>query len=98
MEGEKFMPRYLVERTFQLDFNIPGPGASEHDQLLFIENNAIVGVVWIYSFVSPDRKKSYCIYDAPTPEALRQAAIRNRLPVDRITEVRLLEINPHDHA
>jgi len=91
------MPRYLVERTFQLDFNIPGPGSSEQDWLVFIENNSITGVEWVSSFVSLDRKKSYCIYDAPTPEALRQAAIRNRLPVDRITEVRLLELNPHEH-
>ena len=91
------MPCYLVERTFQLDFNIPSPGSSEQDRLLFIENNSITGVEWVSSFVSLDRKKSYCIYDAPTPEALRQAAIRNRLPVDRITEVRLLELNPHDH-
>jgi Protein of unknown function (DUF4242) len=85
------MPRYLVERTFQEDFNLPGPDGSEQDRLHFIENNATTGVVWIYSLVSPDRKKAYCIYDAPTPEALRQAAIRNRLPVDRITEVSLLE-------
>jgi len=91
------MPCYLVERTFQLDFNIPSPGSSEQDRLLFIENNSITGVEWVSSFVSLDRKKSYCIYDAPTPEALRHAAIRNRLPVDRITEVRLLELNPHDH-
>ena len=91
------MPRYLVERTFQLDFNIPDPGVSEHDRLLFTENNSIAGVEWVSSFVTLDRKKSYCIYDAPTPEALRQAAIRNRLPVDRITEVRLLELNPHDY-
>ena len=91
------MPCYLVERTFQLDFNIPSPGSSEQDRLLFIENNSITGVEWVSSFVSLDRKKSYCIYDAPTPEALRQAAIRNRLPVDRITEVRLLELNLHEH-
>jgi hypothetical protein len=90
------MPRYLVERTFQADFNLPTPGVPEHERLLFIENNSIVGAVWIYSLVSPDNKKSYCIYDAPTPEALRQAAIRNRLPVDRITEVRLLELNPNN--
>jgi hypothetical protein len=85
------MPRYLIERTFQADFNLPTPGVSEQVRLLFVENNSTAGVEWIYSFVSPDRKKSYCIYDAPTPEALRQAAIRNSLPVDRITEVSLIE-------
>jgi hypothetical protein len=90
------MPRYLVERTFNTDFNLPSPESSEHDRLLFIKNNAIFGVVWIYSLVSPDKKKSYCIYDAPSPETLRQAAISNSVPVDRITEVRLLELNHHD--
>jgi hypothetical protein len=89
------MPRYLIERTFHADFNIPDSSAPEQDRQLFIENNAVLGAVWIYSLVSPDRKKSYCIYDAPTPESLRQAASRNRLPVDRITEVQLLEIKPH---
>lgn len=96
-EREICMPHYLVERTFQMSLNIPGPGASEQDRLFFIQNNTLAGVVWIYSFISPDGKKSYCIYDAPTPEALRQAAIHNNLPVDRITEVCLLDLNPGDH-
>ena len=85
------MPRYLVERTFREDFNLPNSSNSEQDRLLFNENNALLGVVWIHSFVSTDSKKSYCLYDAPTPEAVRRAALRNSLPVDRITEVRLLD-------
>ena len=85
------MPRYLVERTFWEDFNLPNSSNSEQDRLLFNENNALLGVVWIHSFVSTDSKKSYCLYDAPTPEAVRRAALRNSLPVDRITEVRLLD-------
>jgi hypothetical protein len=85
------MPRYLVERSFRDDFNLPGPGDSEHARLRFIEINSLLGAVWIHSYVSPDRKKSYCLYEAPTPEAVRQAATRNGLPVDRITEVSLLD-------
>jgi hypothetical protein len=85
------MPRYLIERTFQDEFNLPNSNDSEQDRLLFNENNALLGVVWIHSFVSTDGKKSYCLYDAPTPEAVRRAALRNSLPVDRITEVRLLD-------
>ena len=85
------MPRYLVERTFREDFYLPNSSNSEQDRLLFNENNALLGVVWIHSFVSTDSKKSYCLYDAPTPEAVRRAALRNSLPVDRITEVRLLD-------
>jgi hypothetical protein len=45
----------------------------------------------MHSYVSPEGKKTFCIYDAPTPEALRRAAQRNNLPIDRITEVRVLD-------
>ena len=85
------MPRYLIERTLQEGCRLPGPEDTEQERLLFAENNTLLGAVWIHSFISHDRKKSYCIYDAPTPEAVRQAALRNRLPVDRIIEVHLLD-------
>jgi hypothetical protein len=48
-------------------------------------------VTWVHSYVTGDKKKTFCIYDAPTPEAVRTAANRNGLPVDRITEVRVLD-------
>jgi Protein of unknown function (DUF4242) len=41
--------------------------------------------------VSDDGKKSYCVYDAPSPEAIRRTARRNSLPVARITKVRVLD-------
>jgi hypothetical protein len=41
--------------------------------------------------VSEDKKKTFCVYDAPTPEAIRKTAARNDLPVDRITQVRVLD-------
>jgi hypothetical protein len=85
------MPRYLIERTFHENLGLPGPDQGDQARLAFVENNSLAGVTWIYSYVSPDRKKSFCIYDAPTPEALRRAAQHNGLPIDRITEVRLLE-------
>lgn len=85
------MPRYLVERTFAEQLDLPGPEAEASARQNFIENNALDGVAWVHSYVAPDRKKSFCIYDAPTPEAVRRAAGRNGLPVDRITEVRVLD-------
>ena len=85
------MPRYLVERTFADQLDLPGPEAEASARRNFIENNALDGVTWVHSYVAPDRKKSFCIYDAPTPEAVRRAAGRNGLPVDRITEVRVLD-------
>lgn len=85
------MPRYLVERTFPEDVNLPFPGVPEQERQLFIENNTLLGAVWIHSYISPDRKKCFCLYEAPSPETVRKAASRNRLPVDRIIEVRLLD-------
>jgi hypothetical protein len=41
--------------------------------------------------VSPDRTRTFCIYDGPSVEAIRSAARRNGLPVDRITEVLVLD-------
>jgi hypothetical protein len=48
-------------------------------------------VTWVHSYVSADKKKTFCVYDAPAPEAIRHAASRNKLPVQRITEVRVLD-------
>jgi len=48
-------------------------------------------VFWVHSYVSEDKKKTYCIYDGPTPEAIRRAATRNNLPVSQIVEVRVLD-------
>jgi hypothetical protein len=85
------MPRYLVERTFPDRPALPGPDQDAQARLNFIGNNALDGVTWVHSYVAPDRKKSFCICDAPTPEAVRRAAQRNGLPIDRITEVRVLD-------
>jgi hypothetical protein len=41
--------------------------------------------------VSDDKKRTFCIYDAPSPEAIRRTARRNDLPVDRITEISVLD-------
>jgi hypothetical protein len=90
------MPRYLIERTFAEDLGLPGPSHDAQARLALIENNALDGVTWVHSYVAPDRKKSFCICDAPTPEAVRRAAMRNGLPVDRITEVRVLD--PYFHT
>jgi hypothetical protein len=56
-----------------------------------VERNAEEGVTWIKSFVSEDRKRTFCIYDGPTPEAIRKTAARNALPVDQITQVSVLD-------
>ncbi len=82
------MLRYLVERTFPDGLGIPEDAAL---CLAVVERNADEGVTWIHSYVSEDRRKTFCVYDAPTPEAIRKTAARNELPVDRITQVRVLD-------
>ena len=85
------MPRYIVERDFgpglQLPLSAEGAGVCR----AVVDTNATEGVTWIHSYFSTDNKKSYCIYDGPTPEAIRRVASKNSLPVNHITEVRVLD-------
>ncbi|MHB8613036.1 MAG: DUF4242 domain-containing protein [Candidatus Dormibacteraceae bacterium] len=85
------MPRYLVERTFPDGLNIPVDANGARACLTVVDHNADEGVTWIHSYVSEDKKTTYCIYDAPTPEAIRTTAGKNSLPVDRITQVSVLD-------
>ena len=85
------MPRYLVERTFPDGLAIPVSEANAQACQSVVAINAEQLVTWVHSYVTADRKHTFCVYDAPTPEAIRQVAERNKLPVDRITEVRVLD-------
>jgi hypothetical protein len=70
---------------------LPGPEQDDQARQTFIEHNSLDGVTWVHSYVALEGKKSFCIYDAPTPEAVRRAARRNGLPIERITEIRVLD-------
>ena len=85
------MPRYLIERTFPDGLNIPEGSNGANVCLNVVNNNSIDEVTWIHSYVSKDKKKSFCVYDAPSPEVIRKVAKRNGLPVDKIIEVSVLE-------
>ena len=85
------MPRYLVERTFPDGLNIPMTPAGAKICRTVVDANATEGVTWVHSYVNTDRTKTFCIYDAPTPEAIRKVAKGNGLPVDAITEVSVLD-------
>jgi peptidyl-tRNA hydrolase len=58
------------------------------------EVNANVGINWIFSFLSADKKKTYCPYEAPNLEAIREAARRLNLPADVIIELGESRITP----
>ena len=85
------MPRYMVERTFPDGLRVPTDGEGAAALLNVVETNAGSGVTWVHSYVTPDKKKTFCVYDGPNPEAIREVATRNSVPVDKITEVRVLD-------
>ena len=89
------MKRYLVERTFPNGLGLPVNAEGAEVCRRVIARNAEDQVTWVHSYVTPDRTKTYCIYDAPNPEAIRRVAEGNGLPVDRVTEVRVLD--PYFH-
>ena len=69
------MPRYVVERTFDGGLNIPVDADGAATCLAVVGRNADEGVTWIHSYVTGDKSKTFCVYDAPTPEAIRKSAI-----------------------
>ena len=85
------MPRYVVERSFPDSLRLAVDAEAAQVCLAVVERNTNEGVTWIHSYVSSEAKKMFCIYDAPSPEAIRKTAARNELPVDRITQVRVLD-------
>ena len=85
------MPRYLVERTFPDGLRLSSDDEGAEICGRIVVTNAEDDVTWIHSYVSSDRQRSFCLYDAPSPEAIRRAAKRSSLPVDRITKVNVLD-------
>ena len=81
------MPRYVIERNFADQLELTKDGTDNVKRI-----NDQEGVKWIFSFLSADKRKTYCLYEAPSVEAIRKAAMRAGLPADVITEVR--EIGP----
>ena len=85
------MPRYIVEREFPGGLRIPIDEAGVAGCRLVIQGNLTEQVTWVRSYVSADKIYTFCVCDGPSPEAIRRAANRTRLPVARITEVSVLD-------
>ena len=81
------MPRFIVERNFAEQLEITKESADNFQRI-----NDEEGVKWIFSFLSADKRKTYCLYEAPDADAIRRAARRNDVPADVIIEVS--EISP----
>lgn len=76
------MALYMIERSFadQLDL-------TDADVELIEEVNSDEGVRWLFSFLSADRRRTYCLYEAPSPDAILAAARRSNVPADVVVEV-----------
>jgi hypothetical protein len=79
---EAAVPIFMVERNYAEELE---PSLEAADGINRI--NAEEGVRWLYSFLSADKRKTYCLYEAPSPEAIRSAAARAGLPADVLIEV-----------
>jgi hypothetical protein len=76
------MPLYMIERRFAEELQMSGD-----DVNLLEEVNADEGVNWMFSFLSADRYRTYCLYEAPSADAIMAAAKRAGIPADVVTEV-----------
>lgn len=76
------MPVFVIERRFAEALDLTDEDVR---QLNLINDEE--GVRWLYSFLSVDRRKSYCLYEAPSVEAVQRAAVRAGLPADVVIEV-----------
>src|SRR3954453_5648532 len=76
------MPLFVIERTFAEDLDVSGEDIREIDEI-----NADEGVRWIYSFLSADRRQTYCLSEAPSPEAIIAPPRKEKMPADAGVEV-----------
>jgi hypothetical protein len=76
------MPIFMIERNYaeQID-----PNEARANEINLINDDE--GVHWLYSFLSADLRKTYCLYDAPSAEAIVRAAHRAGLPADVVVEI-----------
>ena len=63
------MPFYIIERNFAEQLELDADGVAAISKI-----NGDVGVNWVFSFLSTDKRKSYCLYEARDPQAIRAAA------------------------
>lgn len=76
------MPVFMVERRFAEDLETSAEVADRINRI-----NEEEGVRWLFSFLSADKRKTYCLYEAPFADTIRRAAHRAGLPADAVIEV-----------
>ena len=85
------MPLFLIERNFAEDLMLDAASVGHVTQI-----NDEIGIQWLYSFLSDDKRKTYCLYEAPSSDAIRAAAKRLGVPADVIIEVN--QVRPEQYA
>ena len=76
------MGLYVIERDFLDGLD---PDSLDVDGIIAVNDD--VSIRWILSFLSADKRKTYCLYEAPNPEAIREAAARLGIPADAVVAV-----------
>ncbi len=83
-------PRYIVERTFPEGLPVPVAANGAALCRTLIQRNAERDVTWLHSYVSDNKRRTFCADEAPSPKQVRTAAGRNDLPAERVTRVQVL--------
>jgi predicted amidohydrolase YtcJ len=81
----------MVERTFPDGLHVPTDANGAQACRTIVGTNANQGVTWVHSYVTADKKKTFCIYDGPDETAIREVAKQNGIPVDSVTQVSVLD-------
>jgi hypothetical protein len=79
---EMVMALFMIERNFAASLNV-----SPEELRAVVDINTALGVKWLYSFLSADKRKTYCLYEAESGNAIREAARRAGLPADIVIEL-----------
>ncbi len=89
------MPRYLIIRPYSKSMEALADSRDKEEFRKIVEKNLQDEATWLHSYIGHNKYQVFCIYDAPSPEAVRSAAKRNNLPIEMIVEVS--EISPYSH-
>jgi hypothetical protein len=76
--------RYMIQRTFPAGAL---EGVTPEVKKMVNANNKLLGVTWEHSYANADKTRTFCVYTGPSEAAIREAAARNQLPVDSVTEI-----------
>jgi hypothetical protein len=74
----------MIQRTFPVGAL---DGVTPEVKQMVNANNAQLGVTWEHSYANADKTKTFCVYSGPSEGAIREAAVRNQLPVDTVMEI-----------